>query len=166
MARPSKPVALLKSEKKSHRTKAELESRVKEENKLKTGNDFNVLPQVKNDIIAHKEFLRLKRLYKKIEYIDGLDEQIINRYCLLISKQYKLEKRMIGIENDISNCEEIELRVKLYSNINALQTSINKVQDMLLKIEDRMLMNVSARIKSIPKKEKVEIDENAAMFGD
>ena len=53
------------------------------EKSLYTGMDFRESPAIKLDPIAHKEFLRLRKLYKQIQYVDGLDEQIINRYCKL-----------------------------------------------------------------------------------
>jgi hypothetical protein len=76
-----------------------------------------------------------------------------------------LEKLLIGVENDIRDCETIEQRTPLYASISRLQGDINKIQDMLLKIEDRMFLNAAARIKSIPKKEKKELDPFTDLLG-
>lgn len=136
--RPGKPVQLIKLEgNKDRRTKKELEFREKMEQSLYTGTTFKESPAVKSDPIAHKEFLRLKKLYKHIEFVDGLDEQIINRYCLMVSEIDKLQSLL-------SDAEEIE-------DIISLDKQINKKRDMLLKIEDRLFLNPTARIKAIPK---------------
>jgi phage terminase small subunit len=135
--RGSKPTQLIKLEGKSHRTKAELDYREKMEKSLYSGFDFKESPAVKSDPIAHKEFLRLKKLFKNIEYIDGLDEQIINRYCMMVSEVENLQKLY-------SKSEEIE-------TIISLDKQINKKRDMLLKLEDRLFLNPTSRIKSIPK---------------
>ncbi len=135
--RPSKPVQLIKLEGKSHRTKAELEHREKMEKALYTGMDFKESPAVKLDPVAHKEFLRLKKLYKQIEYVDGLDEQIINRYCKLVSQEQSIQEM-------ISDAESNETKLELFKEIN-------KTRDMLLKLEDQLFLNPTARVKSIPK---------------
>lgn len=136
--RPSKPVQLIKLEgNKDRRTKAELDHREKMEKALYTGMNFKESPVVKSDPIAHKEFLRLKKLYKQIEYVDGLDEQIINRYCLLVSQEQSIHDMILKSSFD---AEKIEL-----------YKQINKTRDSLLKLEDRLFLNPTARVKAIPK---------------
>ena len=133
--RPSKPVQLLKIEGKSHRTKKELEHREKAEKSLYTGTTFKESPAVRADPVAHREFLRLKKLYKNIQFVDGLDEQMINRYCLLISQEQKL------MESDDF-------------------LALHKTREMILKLEDRLFLNPTARIKAIPKKPPEEKKES------
>lgn len=135
--RPSKPVQLLKLEGKSHRTKKELEYREKVEKSLYTGTTFKEAPAVKADPIAHREFLRLKKLYKNIQYVDGLDERIINRYCLMISQEQSMQEM-------IAQAESNEEKLELYKQIN-------KTRDAILKLEDRLFLNPTARVKAIPK---------------
>lgn len=144
--RPSKPTQLIKLEGKSHRTKKELEHREKVEQALYTGIKFKESPAVKADPVAHKEFLRLKRLYKHIEYVDGLDQQIINRYCSLVSQEQSIQE-MINASD--SNEEKIELFKQ-----------INKTRDAMLKLEDRLYLNPTARVKSIPKKPPEKKEES------
>ncbi|SDM17601.1 P27 family phage terminase small subunit [Bacillus sp. OK048] len=138
--RGSKPVQLIKLEGKSHRTKKELEHREKAERSLYTGTSFKESSVVKSDPVAHKEFLRLKKLYKKIEYVDGLDEQVINRYCMLVSQENSLQEIISG-EKEFMSTEEL---IEMYK-------AINKTRDALLKLEDRLFLNPTARVKSIPK---------------
>jgi len=134
--RPSKPVQLIKLEGKSHRTKAELEHREKMEKALYTGTTFRESPAVKADPVAHKEFLRLKKLYKNIQFVDGLDEQMINRYCLLISQEQKL----------MESGDDF--------------VALHKTREMILKLEDRLFLNPVSRIKAIPKKPPEEEKES------
>jgi phage terminase small subunit len=159
--RPSKPVQLLKLEGKSHRTKAELEHRDKAEKSLYTGTTFKESPVVKADPIAHREFMRLKKLYKTIQYVDGLDEQIINRYCMLISQEQALAKMTERMRQDIYEVENVEDRLRIYESIAGVTDKVMKTRDMLLKLEDRMFLNPTARIKSIPKQPVEEKKESA-----
>lgn len=159
--RPSKPVQLIKSEGKSHRTKKELAHREKAEKSLYTGTNFRESPAVKSDPIAHKEFLRLRKLYKQIEYVDGLDEQIINRYCMLISQEQALAKMMERMRQDIELVEEVEDRMIIYQSIAGVTDKAMKTREMLLKLEDRLFLNPTTRIKSIPKNPPEEKKESA-----
>jgi phage terminase small subunit len=151
--RPSKPVQLIKLEgNKDRRTKAELEHREKFEKSLYTGTNFKESPEVKADPIAHKEFLRLKKLYKHIQYVDGLDEQIINRYCIMISQERSLQTTIKKLNEDIENADDFETRSELYKLLASLTTKLNQTRDMILKLEDRLFLNPTARVKAIPKK--------------
>lgn len=159
--RPSKPVQLIKLEgNKDRRTKAELEYREKMEKSLYTGINFKESPAVKADPIAHKEFLRLKKLYKHIQYVDGLDEQIINRYCLMVSEEKGLLGMIEQVKQDIDQADDQETRSELYKTYSNILNKLNKTRDMLMKIEDRLFLNPAARIKSIPKKPPEEEKES------
>lgn len=147
--RPSKPVQLLKLEGKSHRTKKELDTREKAEKALYTGTKFKESPAVRADPLAHKEFLRLKKLYKEIQYVDGLDERIINRYCMLVSQENAIQEMINTSKHDIE-------KIELYKEIN-------KTRDALLKLEDRLFLNPTARVKAIPKNPVDESKESSPM---
>lgn len=138
--RGSKPVQLIQLEGKSHRTKKELVHREKAEKSLYTGTNFKELPAVKSDPVAHKEFLKLKKLYKNIQYVDGLDEQIINRYCLLVSQENSLQE-IISVKKGEAEIDDL---IEWYK-------AINKTRDSILKLEDRLFLNPTARVKAIPK---------------
>lgn len=166
--RTSKPTALLKLEGKSHRTKKELQHREKAEKSLYTGETFKESPAVKVDPIAHKEFLRLKKLYNKIQYMDGLDEQIINRYCMLISQERRLASTLKWMQMDIEEVETFEDRMTIYQYIAGVTDRVMKTRDMLMKLEDRLFLNPSGRIRAIPKTpqdEKKDEDPMAALLG-
>ena len=86
MARPSKPYTVIKSEKKSHRTKAELEQRKRGEESLLTGIKIKENPEVRKNEEAHKEYRRVKKLLEAIEKEDELYGAVINRYCLITAE--------------------------------------------------------------------------------
>ena len=72
--RPSKPVAVIRAEGKSHRTKAELNAREKGEAAFATGIPIKEKEETKKNVVAHKEFLRVTKLLNKIEKCDALYE--------------------------------------------------------------------------------------------
>ena len=57
VARPSKPAAVIEAEKKSHRTKAELEQRKQCETELLSNTPLYERDEVKKSKVAHTEFL-------------------------------------------------------------------------------------------------------------
>lgn len=156
--RPSKPSSLIKFEKKSHRTKAELEAREKSEKALYSGYAFRETARVKSNKLAHETFTRLKKMYEKIDFVEGLDEAIINRYCLITADVASLEKLIERMEQDIDSCEDYTERIKLYKTISGTLLTLKSNREMLLKLEDRLFLNPVARIKSIPKQPKEETD--------
>lgn len=165
MARPSKPVQLIKIEGKSHRTKAELAHREKAEKSLYTGARIKEQPAVKADPIAHKEFLRLKKLYQQIQYVDGLDEQIVNRYCLLIAQELALIKMQGRMQEDLEQLEEPEDRIAIYKSIASITGKLTSLRGMLLTLEDHLFLTPTSRIKAIPKKPpEEESDSPMASF--
>ena len=160
MARPSKPVQLLLNEARGHRTKAELIHRAEAEQALYTGVVFREHKQVRENEIAHKEFLRLRKLYKHITYVDGLDEQIINRYCLEVAAAHQLQENLARLHGDIDAAEDIEQRLTLYDAVNKTIAAMNKSKELLLKYEDRLFLNPTARIKAIPKQPPKEEEKS------
>ena len=170
MARPSKPAAVIEQEGKSHRTKAELEARKRAEASLATGFTFKERLSVRQDAVAHKEFLRVKKLLQKIDKNDALFESIINRYCELTGEIEKLKEerdRMYGVidhanaqMNLIPTPDEKQLAQfmqgvsKLYSTLIRVDTEIENKRKMLLTIEKETCMTVAAQLRTIPKTEE------------
>lgn len=151
--RRAKPIGLHLAEGNPNRlTKRQIEHREKAEKSLYTGMTFLESPAVKSDLVAHREFGRLRKLYKSIQYIDGLDEQIINRYCMLISQEQALARMAERMQMDIEEVETYEDRLMIYQYIAGVTDKVMKTRDMLLKIEDHLFLNPSGRIRAIPKK--------------
>ncbi len=172
MPTPPKPAEVLKFEKKSHRTKAELEQRQKAEDALLTGKHMRVWPEVKADDVAKKEFNRVKGLLKIIGKDDALHEGPVNRYAMLRSECIKLEERKNRLQSDIEDAvearesREIEfleymgLVQKITANIIAVDKQIQTKRRMLLDIEKENIMTIAAALRSIPKKVKSEEEQD------
>jgi phage terminase small subunit len=151
---------------KRHLTKEEIAARQEQENKLKSGvKNFKPSEQVLGNPAALCMFKKLKKLYKKIDYVEGLDENIINRYCLLSSQEISIQQLINHIQEDIDECAEYTDRMALYESITKATSTLNKTRDMLLKIEDRLLLNPTARIKNVPKKDEKPKEDPLAARG-
>lgn len=174
MPTPPKPVVVLKAEKRSHRTKAELKVREEGEKALATGVVLKERPEVKNNPIAHKEFLRINKLLKKIEKNDAIYEPIINRYCLLQAECKEFEEKRETIYRNILELEKDKERLiesgemslstyykiknDMQKQIVALDRQIQAKRKMLLDIEKENIMTIASALRSIPK--KVDKEEN------
>lgn len=149
-----------------HLTKEEIAQRQEHEESVKSGiKTFKASELVMKDTVALLMFKKLKKLFKNIEIIEGLDENIINRYCLLYSEAEALEKLLVNMNNDVEECDDYSERIQLYKAIAGTTASLKSIRDMMLKIEDRLLMNPTARIKNVPvKSKKKAVDPNADLF--
>ena len=167
MARPSKPVLVLENEKKSHRTKAELQKRKEEEAKLLSGMEMKERKEVRENKEAHKEFARLKKLMKNIEKNDALYETVINRYAMLLAECMDFEEKRESFYKDLQelteHMEEIveetslaeyhKLKNTMQKNILDIDRQVQAKRKMLLEIEKENVMTIAASLRSIPKKE-------------
>ncbi len=174
MPTPTKPFTVLTNEKKSHRTKAELDQRKKGEEALSTGTALRERPEVRSNTVAHKEFLRLNKLLKGIEKNDAIYEPVINRYCMLQAECFDFEDKRESFYQDIQelttdkekliDSEEISLSAyyKMKNNMQAtiinLDKQVQAKRKMLLDIEKENIMTIAAALRSISK--KVDQDEN------
>lgn len=171
--RPPKPIELVKG----HRTKAEIELRKKEEEALLTGTSLKEWPDVKANPVAHKEFLRIKKLLHAINKDDALYEAVINRYCLLIAecKEFESMKERLHEElkelmqayhaRKIEFMDYLQEKGNLQDRIFACDKKVMEKRKMLLSIEKENIMTIASALRSIPKKpEKKETSKLAAMI--
>lgn len=168
MPTPPKPFTVLTTEKKSHRTKAELKQREQGEKALATGVALKERLEVKNNAIAHKEFKRLNTLLKNIEKNDAIYEGIINRYCLIVAecndfeiKRESFYRDLEELENDKDNFIDnddlttyYKTRSDMQKNIINLDKQVQSKRKMLLDIEKENIMTIAAALRSIPKKQE------------
>jgi hypothetical protein len=185
MPTPPKPFTVLKSEKKSHRTKAELQQRKEAEESLLTGQHMKMWPEVAADPIAAKEFKRVRGLLKKIGKDDGLHEGVVNRYAQLKaectefeekresfykSKDELQEEYRAGKTGDTENggmtaSEYYKLLTNIQKNIISLDKQIMAKRKMMLDIEKENIMTIASALRSIPKKvEKKDKPSGIAAF--
>lgn len=174
MARPSKPVLVLENERKSHRTKAELQKRKEEEAKLLSGMEMKERKEVRENKEAHKEFARLKKLMKNIEKNDALYEAVINRYAMILAECKDFEEKREGFYKDLQelteNKEEMlynegislsgyyKMKNTMQKNVIDLDRQVQAKRKMLLEIEKENVMTIAASLRSIPKKDDKEDD--------
>ena len=176
MVRPSKPVELILLEGKSHRTKAEIETRKKAEQELLTGTSLKAWPDIKNNPVAKKEFNRIKKLLKIIKHDDALYEAIINRYCMLIAecKQFEDMKEEIPLEleeikrmyekEEISAGRYLDEKNNLHARVLYCDKKIMDKRKMLLSIEKENIMTIMASLRAIPKKPQEKQKSKMAGF--
>lgn len=170
--RPTKPLALVQG----HRTKAEKAIRAEAESKLITGMSLKEWPEVKEDPVAHKEFLRVKKVLKAIDKDDALHEAIINRYCLLLSECKALEKLKDKCGEDLEELsgayerKEIDFLtyVDMKMNTNAMFLTLDKkIMDkrkMMLSIEKENIMTIQSALRSIPKAPEKQTQSKMSAF--
>lgn len=170
--RPTKPLSLVKG----HRTKAEKAVREKAESNLITGFSLKEWPDVKANEVAHKEFLRIKKVLKSIDKDDGLHEGVINRYCLLHSecKGFESLKRDCNDElQEVYNAQQegkidfmdyLDKKEKIHGRFLALDKKIMDKRKMMLDIEKENIMTIQSALRSIPKKEQPKGKSAMAAF--
>lgn len=188
MARPSKPVAVIEAEKKSHRTKAELKARSAAEERLLSGSRLYERREVRENKTAHTEFLRVSKLMKAIGKDDALYSSGINTYCLLYAEIGEMHEQMKKLDDtgdmlresfeqladDSETGMEPETIIqfeksftRLISQRLSIASAIDKKRKMMLDIDKENVMTISAALRSIPKQpEKQENPLLAALLGD
>lgn len=177
MPTPSKPAEVIEAEKKSHRTKAELSQRKKEEQALLTGQKLKESKEVKEDKVAHKEFLRLEKLLGNIKKNDAIYEQSINRYCLLTAECTRIRESKERFERDLDelmNSKEefgdsvsqyFKMKISIQKNIIALDKQLQSKRKMLLDLEKENAMTVASALRTIPKKPEKKNNELLEALG-
>ena len=167
MARPSKPVSLIKFEGKSHRTPQELKFREKQEQALLTGRRIKEAPEVKSNEDAHAEFRRVVKLLEAIQKNDALYEAAINRYCLLRVEEKNLQElrtvqsaqltMFMKTMNEKIETGQLEYK-EAYDTLLKLQQAFSKTESQLsqkrkelLTIEKEHAMTIAAALRAIPK---------------
>ena len=183
MPTPTKPFKVLTSEKKSHRTKAELKMREEGEKSLSTDIGLKERKEVRQNKVAHKEFKRVQKILKNIDKNDAIYEAVINRYCLLqaecfdleerreecynlISKLREEEKELIAELKDRENIDELidykleyaKSLAKMMSSMSTIDKQIQAKRKMLLDIEKENVMTIASALRCVPKKEDKEAD--------
>lgn len=169
MGRPSKPYAVLAQEKKSHRTKAEMDARKKGEAAFATGETLKEKPETRQNLTAHKEFLRLKKILMSINKWDAIYENVINRYCLLYAECFEFEGKREQFFRDLCSLDEekeelidsgmsvstfYKLKNQMQKNIIDLDKQIQAKRKMLMDIEKENIMTIASALRNVPKKEE------------
>lgn len=166
MPTPTKPVNVIKMERKSHRTKSELRTREEAESKLLTGKVIKETQEVKLNESAHKEFLRIRKLLQSIDKDDDLYGNTINRYCIMSAecqefqtKREQFYKQIKELEDDKETFKDNDdmvvyyrLQNEMQKNIITLDRQVQAKRKMLLDMEKENVMTIASSLRSIPKK--------------
>ncbi|NBI63690.1 hypothetical protein D3Z38_11640 [Clostridiales bacterium] len=174
----AKPYLVLEQEKKSHRTKDELRQRREAEKALITGKKLKEWPEIRENKVAHKEFLRVQKVLESIEKFDEIFAPVVNRYCLLQAECKDFEEKREVFYQNVRNLEEEWQRdpeemsqseyFKLLSQMEKVLIDCDKQvqakRKMLLDLEKEMCMTVASALRSIPKKPKEKKDPLGAIL--
>lgn len=165
MARPSKSIAVLESEKRSHRTKAELKAREMAEKAARSGRPMKETPEVKKNADAHREFLRVSKILTAVGNNDALYEATINRYCeisaeILMLQDLRAEfarglaelRRDYDAGGRVDATEHYRLTAKMHDQILSVDKQITAKRKAMFDIEKECGMTVASAARSIPKK--------------
>jgi hypothetical protein len=157
--RPPKPLQLVTG----HRTNAEKAIRSKSESQLLTGTHLKEFQEVKNDPLAHKEFMRIKRLLKSINKDDDLYGNLINTHCLLHAECRGIEdfkaRLLINLdtfeeqseEEEISFTDKMKLKTAMQKQILDCDKALMTKRKMILDISKENVMTIQSALRSIPK---------------
>lgn len=145
-----------------------MRQRKQAEQSLLTGEEIREKPEVKQNKIAHKEFLRIKKLLKNIEKNDDLYGVVINRYCLLYAECFEFEKKREKMFEQLCDLQEKEdelieheemtqkefygIENSMQKNLIALDRQVQSKRKMLLEIEKENIMTIASALRSVPKK--------------
>lgn len=154
-----------------------MRQRKQAEQSLLTGEEIREKQEVKQNKIAHKEFLRIKKLLKNIEKNDDLYGVVINRYCLLYAECFEFEIKREKMFEQLCELQEKEdelieheemtqkefygIENSMQKNLIALDRQVQSKRKMLLEIEKENIMTIASALRSVPK--KTEKKKNALM---
>lgn len=166
MPTPPKPADVIMLEGKAHRTKKELRQRKKAEEDLITGNRLRETKEVKENELAHKEFLRIRKLLEEIGKNDDLYSGVINRYCLLSAECKEFEEKRESIFRRQQELEERSGEMEFTDHLH-MQNDLSKMllsydrqvqakRKMMFDIEKENIMTIASALRSIPKKQETK----------
>lgn len=163
MGRPAKTAEVIRLEGKSHRTKKELATRQQAEDALLTGQQILETADLKKDKVAHKEFLRIRRLLRLIKKDDELYGAPARRYCVNASKLKDAEDAILDLKHDLEELkkdkDDFEDKAEYYRLLTKLEDSITKKEQLsqgirreMTDFEKENCMTIRSSIRTIPKK--------------
>ena len=139
-----------------------MRQREKAEEDLLTGKKLKESQEVKNNELAHREFLRIKKLLVEIGKNDDLYSGVINRYCMISAECREFEEKRESIYRRQEELEkrsdemEIDEYIKLQNETSKMQLSFDRQiqakRKMLFDIEKENVMTIASALRSVPKK--------------
>lgn len=159
MARPSKSAEVLKNERKSHRTKAEMALRKEAEQAVLTGIKMRERREVAETPVAHVEFLRVRNLMSKVQKNDALYESVINDYCEYladIARYREMRSVLIAALGELKDAgaepgERYRLLSQMYGRIMDCDKQMQTYHKKRFDIERENGFTLASAMRSIPK---------------
>lgn len=148
--RPAKTAKVLQMGN-SHHTKAEFASRERQEREMLTGDPIREDDATRQDPIAHKEFLRVTKLLRKIDKDDDMYGAEINLYCQLKSEIAKSEAERARLYQMMETADDPKVVVSISTRIGACDRMIQDKRKMMISIDDKNLMNVASALRCVVK---------------
>jgi hypothetical protein len=153
MPQVARPVAILAVDnKKLRKTKQELAFRKQGEEGMLTGEAMKESAEVRANEDAHKEFIRLKKLFRAIDKDDAIYSQTINRYCLLHAECLAMERRQAKLEEAGDRAEDPKDALAFYKLASNCDRDLMSRRKMMMDIEKENVMTIASALRSIPKK--------------
>jgi hypothetical protein len=162
-------------------SRTEIEFRQRAEEAIRSNSKAYLMhPEVQEDPVANAKFEELCLLYSNNPYVDRMDSDLMNQYCLMWRDMAKLRKLQTGIEDyaemasnglllvgqDQRPLEPDEFNTFL-ERANDIGKSIRALRQQMVPIMDRLLLTPTSRIKAVPKtppKEKPKIADGEDLF--
>lgn len=170
MPTPKKTADVLAAHGTAHITKKDLAQRKKAEQASLTGNPLRETVQTKGNELAHKEFLRMAALLKKIKKNDDIYRNVVNRYCMLCAEcvefvekrehifemlqEFCNKKEEIICNEEMTWKEAYRIETDMQSNMITLDKQIQTKRKMMLDIEKENGWTVKASIQTIPPRQE------------
>ena len=145
-----------------HLTKAQIAERREAEAALAGGIKFTMSRAVKKDKAARKYWARLKEIYADIGMEDAALENVLNRYCLMLSEHDGLLALLAEARSALEELEKMREKMppeawleklqKQTDQVLGLEAAIRKKRDQLLAVEKENLLTAQSKIRAVPKK--------------
>lgn len=172
MPNPRKSAEVIEAAGAAHKTKEELTARKKAEQAALTGEPLKETTQVKENKMAHQEFLRMRTLLKEVKKNDDIYRNIVNRYCMLYAECIEFTEKRESIyrqleefcqkKNNLVDNEELTYReaykieTEMQANIIAFDRQIQTKRKMMLDIEKENGWTIKASLQTIPPKREIK----------
>lgn len=174
MARPAKPAKVIQMEKRSHRTKQELAARNKAEKSVLSSSKLKERPEVAADPVAHREYRRLKKLFKAIDKDDDLYGDAANTMAMITSELTALEEQQRNLSERMEEIspDDFEDKGEYWKTYTSLQDQYSRMEGRIdrkrklrLQLEKECCMTIAAALRAIPKQPKETNPLREALYG-
>lgn len=163
MGRPAFTTSALKAEGRSHKTKAELAQREQAEQAVLTGEVIKETAEIKADPVAHKEFMRIKRIMTHIGRGDELYGAPVRRYCLNVSKLHDADISVERLKSEVSQLVDdrdsfndlqdyYKLLTKLEDSVTRKEQLSRSIRQELADFEKENSMTIKSSIRTVAPK--------------